>query len=95
MPPPPALPASCCRTNHPLPTHRQRSCCRRVENVPPVAGSDAGEQAEAAGGSVVPLSDEELAWQLMQQEEAEFQNRLLAMAGAGERGGRSLSSPRP
>ena len=29
------------------------------------------------------LTDEQLAWQLMQEEEQAFQGRLVAMAGAG------------
>jgi len=29
------------------------------------------------------LSDEEIAWRLMQEEESQFQQRMMAMAGLG------------
>ena len=30
-----------------------------------------------------PVSDEELAWRLMQEEQAQFQQRMMALAGLG------------
>jgi len=32
------------------------------------------------------LTDEELAWRLMQEEEAQFQQRMMALAGLGTQG---------
>ncbi|KAG7673122.1 hypothetical protein Ndes2526B_g05303 [Nannochloris sp. 'desiccata'] len=55
-----------------------------AENVPPAFGQeDSLERSPSPGDSTEarPLTDEELAWKLMQEEEAEFQRRMMAFAG--------------
>lgn len=57
---------------------RNISSCSPAENVPPrTATSSRSGGGEDAG----PVSDEELAWRLMQEEADAFQQRMLALAG--------------
>lgn len=60
---------------------------RTTENIPPqyvmARHVNRCSEQEVEGSEDVPLTDEELAWQLMQQEEQEFQSRMMAMAGIG------------
>lgn len=58
---------------------------RTMENVPPFAvgqgmGSYSGEQEQVDPES---MTDEQLAWKLMQEEEQALQQRMMAMAGLG------------
>lgn len=46
--------------------------------MPPPGDAGAGP---ADGDAARPLTDEELAWQMMQEEEAAFQQRMMALAG--------------
>jgi Ring finger domain len=60
---------------------------RPAENVPPISGQhadntlDRSPSPEDGTGEPRHLTDEELAWKLMQEEEAEFQRRMMALAG--------------
>ena len=69
-------------SSHRITTHR-----RPAENVPPPRDGRSPsphpphEDCNTDGPPLPPLTDEELAWKLMQEEEAEFERRMLALAG--------------
>jgi E3 ubiquitin-protein ligase BIG BROTHER-like protein len=56
-----------------------------MENIPPSSARQSAQALEEGNESLEqeekPLTDEEIAWKLMQEEEDEFQKRMLAMAG--------------
>jgi len=58
-----------------------------MENIPPSSADQSAQVLEDddadVGRGERQLTDEEIAWKLMQQEEADFQKRMLAMAGVG------------
>lgn len=60
------------------------SCCRPAENVPPMPLNHRPSSTSPEEGR--QLTDEELAWRLMQEEEAQFQQRMMALAGLGTQG---------
>lgn len=59
-----------------------------MENVPPhivgqTSGSGSLTRPPGDGSCPEDMTDEELAWKLMQEEENAFQQRMMAMAGLG------------
>ena len=58
-----------------------------MENIPPSSARQSAQALEEGDERLEqeerPLTDEEIAWKLMQEEEDEFQKRMLAMAGVG------------
>ena len=57
------------------------SSYRPAENVPPPEMPRDASPGTNSQDDDRPLTDEELAWRLMQEEEQEFQRRMLALAG--------------
>eukprot|EP00890_Picochlorum_soloecismus_P001267 jgi/Picsp_1/2140/NSC_05605-R1_zinc finger len=58
-----------------------------MENIPPSSAHQSAQVLQDDYGTLDQgerqLTDEEIAWKLMQEEEDEFQKRMLAMAGVG------------
>lgn len=61
--------------------------CSSMENIPPSSAHQSAQVLQDDYGTLDQgerqLTDEEIAWKLMQEEEDEFQKRMLAMAGVG------------
>ena len=59
-----------------------RTATTTTTTFPSTSGDEAAQEKEGEEEEEDrPLTDEELAWKLMQEEEAEFQQRMLALAG--------------
>jgi hypothetical protein len=76
-----AAPAAAAAAPAPLAPRRLQPTPLGAAAAPPNAPPPAAPALEAP-----PLSDEELAWQLMREEEAGLQARMLALAGVGAAG---------